>query len=814
MSTHRTAVFLLLAALGPGLATLAVAGEEPAGSIEGRVTLENGSGVGGVTVSVAELSAERLTEASGEFAFRQVPPGVYTLSFTLGRNRLQLADVRVEAGRATALHPAVDWDFVFSETLTVSSASRRRERIVGAPAAVTTIPPEEVEREAATGQLPKLLEFTPGAELTQGNLYDFNLNVRGGNDPFNRRLLTLIDGRDTSIPTLGSQEWAATWYPLDDLASVELVRGPASALYGADAFNGVLNILTKPPHLSRGGTARFTFGELATSKIDFRYATGLGSGWYLKTLGGYTASDDFFRPRIQSVEYSRPCAFPGQYDCLPLEATAPPLDRNRIAYGSLRADKHLGDDKTLVVEGGTAAFEGPVQVTEFGRLQVLDVGRPWARVNFSIPHWNVLGYYNGRDGDAHVFLNQNYPFTTSEERWSLEVQGNADFAGGRGFVVGGAAVMSESIDSADRRGVQTVTYRRRTEDFEALFGQVEYRFTDRLKSVLALRWDDSSLHGAELSPRASLVWAVRPDHTLRLTAGQAFLRPSYTQYFLHLPVAPPVDLTMLEAAFCQPFGVDCGFGDPVAIRSGGNRSLEVEEISSFELGYSGVVGNRTFVTLDYFNNQIENFISDFIPFVQPWRGRLHGNYPPYAPPPELPPPVALALVEALSTLPPELAAILSMGPDGVPAFVLLSVRNFGRLDTQGVELGLTRQLGRDWSLDLGYTWFDFEVKGRIPEDPALPNTAEHKVYLALTYVGDRLDAALRYRWVDDFRWSAGFYRGEVASYGVTDLTANLSLAKVWRVGLDISNLFDESHYEFFGSDLLGRRALVSVSYAF
>lgn len=813
MRAYRITVVLLLAALASDPAVTA-ASSEPAGSIEGRITLQDGAGVGGVTVQVSELGVERLTEMDGRFAFRPVPAGVYTLIFRLGDKRLQLADVEVETGRTTTLQPTVEWDLVFSETLTVSSVSRRRERIVDAPAAVTTIPPEELKREAATGQLPKLLEFTPGVELTQGNLYDFNLNVRGGNDPYNRRLLTLIDGRDTSMPSLGAQEWAATWYPLDDLASVELVRGPASALYGPDAFNGVLNVITRPPHLSRGGLVRLTGGELDTSKIDLRYAAELGSGWFLKALGGYTESDDFFRPRTRSVEYSEPCAFPGQYDCLPLEAVPPPLDRNQITYGSLRADKHFGDDKILVVEGGTAAFEGPVQLTDFGRLQVLDVERPWARANFSTRHWNVLGYFNGREGDEHVFISQNYPFTTTEERWSLEVQGNADFAGGRGFVVGGASVMSESINSADPSGLQTVTYRQRDEDFEALFSQLEYRFTDRLKGVVALRWDDSSLHDAELSPRGSLVWAVDPDHSLRLTAGQAFLRPSYTQYFLHLPVAPPVDLTMLEAALCQPFGVDCGFGAPVALRSVGNSTLEVEEIRSFELGYTGVLGGRTFLTADYFNNRIENFISDFIPFVQPFRGRLHDNYPAYAPPSALPPPVAAALVQALQILPPELAATLSTGPDGIPVFVLLSVRNFGRLDTQGVELGLNRQLGQDWTLDLGYTWFDFEIKNRIPEDPALPNTAEHKLHLGLTYVGDRLDAALRYRWVDDFRWSAGFYRGDVASYGVADLTANVRLTEAWRAGLDVSNLFDESHYEYFGADLVERRTLVSLSYAF
>ena len=180
--------------------------------------------------------------------------------------------VTVAAGATTRIDRKLDWDLAFQETITVVSASRNEERITEAPAAITSLPLEEIEVKAATGQLPKLFEFTPGAEVTQSGVYDYNLNTRGFNSSLNRRVATLIDGRDPSVPFLGSQEWAAISFPLDDLAEAELVRGPSAALYGANASSGVINLVTKRPKDSQGGLVRLTGGELSTLNADLRWA--------------------------------------------------------------------------------------------------------------------------------------------------------------------------------------------------------------------------------------------------------------------------------------------------------------------------------------------------------------------------------------------------------------------------------------------------------------------------------------------------------------------------------------------------------------
>ncbi len=787
-----------------------VTAERGSGRIEGRVLRADGSGIGGVTVLAAGHPEVVLTAGDGRFALTRVAPGSRTLTFFLARHPEQMKMVEVVAGQTATLELTIDWPLSYFETLTVRAITPRPERIVEAPAAMTLVPAEEIARESASGQLPKLLEFTPGAELTQGGLYEFNLNVRGFNDPFNRRVLTLVDGRDVSMPSLGTQEWAAIGFPLDDLESAELVRGPGSALYGTDAFNGVLDLITRPPKSSQGGRLRLTGGELATRRADLRYATRLADGWYGKLLVGINESEDFYRPRTRGVEYSTPCQVTGQPFCLPLELTGPPLDEDEIAYGSLRLDHDLSSSASLVLEGGTAQVQGPVMVAEFGRLQVTDVKRPWARFDLSTPGWNLLGSYTARDGDG-VFLGANYPFFTESGRLALEFQGRTGFAGGKGFLVAGASLMDESVDSQGPDRLQTVTYRKHTEEFRAVFGQLEYDFGDSLTGVLAVRWDDNQLHDSQLSPRGSLVWAVRPEHNLRLTFAEAFLTPGYAQLVLYLPVQPPVDMSPLEA-LCELGGTSCGFGVPVAIRAVGNSSLQPEEIRTFEVGYSGIVGGDTYLTLDLYDSRIENFISDYIPFFDPSRGRLASPFAPYTPPASLPPPFAAALMGGLqANLPPQLLALLSNGIFGEPVFTALSLVNFGRVDSRGAELSLNQRLGDRWNVDFGYAWFDFDIRDRLPDDPALPNSSENRFNASLVYVGERFDAALRARWVEGFDWSAGLFKGPVPSYEVVDLTANRSFGR-FRVGIDVSNLLDNEHYQFFGADLLGRRALVHLDY--
>ena len=158
------------------------------------------------------------------------------------------------------------------------------------------------------------------------------------------------------MPFLGSQEWAAISFPLDDLASVELVRGPSSALYGANAFNGVLNLVTKQPRYSEGGLVRLTGGELSTFNGDLRQAGEIGGGWYYKLVGGYRQSDDFTVSRVDGGEYGGPGTDVGT---LPRERIPLVLTDDEIPFGGARLEKYLDNGHVGDRRGRLRRDRGP-----------------------------------------------------------------------------------------------------------------------------------------------------------------------------------------------------------------------------------------------------------------------------------------------------------------------------------------------------------------------------------------------------------------------------------------------------------------------
>jgi len=797
---------LVLLLLVSSLTTLPASAQEP-GRIEGRLVDSEGHGLGGVTVTLNEVSQAEVTAGNGSFVFRNVPPGTYSLTFTLEENADTLTDVVVGAGATEKILHEVAWDISFADTMTVFSASRRRERIVEAPAAVTHLTEVEVERQASHGQVPKLLEFTPGAQVTQSGLYDFNFNTRGFNSSLNRRIVTLIDGRDPSVPFLGSQEWAAVSFPLDDLASVELVRGPSSALYGANAFNGVLNLVTKQPRYSEGGFFRLTGGELSTGNADLRHAGELGRGWFYKLVGGYRSSDDFSRSRVTSAEYGD-----ATVGTLPRERIPLVLDEDEIFFGGLRLEKYLDNGHVATIEGGYAQIEGPVFQTGIGRVQLTDVERPWARLNYSAPHWNVLGYWNGRDGEQRSLLS-GAPLLLDSSNFQLELQGNVGFAGERGRLIGGVSYGEEEIETSG-----TLTFSDISEDFQAVFGQFEYDVSDRVRLVLAGRYDDSSLHDSQFSPKGSIVFGLTPNQSLRFTYNEAFQVANYSEFFLQAQTAvqtPGGPISSISLAPVeQAFGLDLGFSN-IPILALGNANLDVEEIKTWEVGYTGVLGGEVLLTAEYYKSNADNFISDLLPNLGP-AGRLNSDFQFYTPPAGLPAPVEAALLQTLQGLAGgnPLLGFLSNNFDGSPILALATYTNFGEVDTQGVDLGMTWHISRPWTAQASYSWFDFDIvdTGGLGEDQLQPNAPENSASFGLTYAVDDWDAGLNVRWVDEFAWVVGVFNGRVESYEVVDLTANYRVNDTIKLGVNVSNLLDDEHWEAFGGDLLARRALASIEF--
>jgi outer membrane receptor for ferrienterochelin and colicins len=775
------------------------------GRIAGRITRQNGSGIGGVIVQVVETGAVELSDANGDFRFT-VPAGTYSLQFVAGENVTTESNVVVTGGATTQVDKKVDWNLSVAETITVYSASRRVERVVESPSAVTVMAAEDIAAVAPSGQAPRIVESAPGVDFTNSGLYDTNFNARGFNSSLNRRILTLVDGRDPAVAFLGSQEWAALSFPLDELASVELVRGPGSALYGANAFSGVLNMTTKQPKGSEGGRLLLSGGDLNTRRADLRHAGAIGGEWYYRVVGGYQQSDDFSRSRNATVEYTTPCATTAQTNCLRREAVPLAMDEVNVRFGGLRFDKHFANTNVLTTEGGFSTIEGPVFQTGIGRVQVTDVERPWFRANYNMAHWNIGGYWDARKAENQVALASNARLYEDSSNLHGEIQTNWDFLGGKTRVVGGVAYNSQEVDTSNPQGIGTLMEQPHDEQQQSAFAQVEFDLGTRFKLVGAARYDDSTLHESQFSPKGAIVFTPAQNHTLRYSYNEAFQRPNYSELFLAAPAGAPVNLAGIAAVTpgagaLAPFLQQLGFG-PLPILARGNANLDVEKIRSHELGYAGIYAGKVFLTLDVYQSNLKNFVTDLLPGANP-------AFAAYQLPNTVPAPVAAGIGAFLNAaLGANRGGLTTV--NGQPALVL-SYTNAGEVDTQGGEIAVNYYVTNNWIVDFNYSYFDFEVKNAAIGDRLLPNAPENKFNLGLGWRGNRLDAKATYRWVEEFDWAAGIFVGHIPSYGVVNLGANFKITDNLGVGLDVSNAADDEHWESFGGDLMSRRALGSVS---
>jgi iron complex outermembrane receptor protein len=782
------------------LVVLLLAGADAfaSGRIEGRVTRRDGSGVSGVTVVVNETGNSTLTDPEGRFALSDLAPGTVRITFLLGMNSIT-ADRVVSDNSSVTIEQVVDWTVGFAETVTTYAASRHTERLFEAPASVAVITEATIADQAPHAQLPKVLDSTAGVDLTQSGVFDFNVNIRGLNNTLNRRVLTLVDGRDPSSVLIGSQEWSAFALPLDEVARVEVVRGAGSALYGVNAFNGVINITSKEPRYAPGGRVDLSAGEVGTLTMSARHAGSLSENSFYRVHTVYGRTDDFYRSRNTTVEY------PG----VPAEVT--PLQRDRTEFVNLggRLDRYLSLDSLVTVEGGWARSDGNIWLSSAGRTQNLGVQRPWVRSELQTSRWNVSGYYDGRLGRMGS-LASGLPIFDDSLKANTEVIHRRDYGSRSGRIIVGGAYRFQRADTRDEAGTYTILGAVNTSHEGGVFGQVDHPLGNRLKAVLSARLDASTLYDPEFSPKVALVFSMPPGHALRFTYGRGFESGSFVHYFLRTSVAPSVPLGAIESALAPALGGTSLQLSSVPVLGLGNKDLEVERVQTFEGGYSGVFSRRLLIGVNYYFNRVSNLITPLLPQVGTELGRINPAYAAYQPPSTLnATQQALVLATLGRALPASLFAIMSNDVDGRPIFAAVSWTNFARVNVQGAEASAQYFVGQRFLADASYAWFDFMPKGVSP-NLVSGNAPPHHVTAGANATTGPVTAGLHVRWSDQFIWNTGIFHGPVPSATVADLSARYRVRRQTALMLNVANLFDNEHYEIFGGDILRRRALVTV----
>jgi outer membrane receptor protein involved in Fe transport len=698
-----------------------------------------------VNVLIKGTQIGTVSDFDGEYEVRAIPPGTYAVVVSLvGYEPAELQNVVITANDTTSRDITLVEKSVQVSDIVVYGASLRGERITDAPASVTVLTPKEIHLNAVSGQLPKLLEGEQGVDIVQNGLNDYNVNTRGFNSSLNRRLLVLLDGRDLAVAFLGSQEWNGLSVPVEDLGKLELIRGPGSALYGANAFNGVVNILTPDPRDIVGGKITVAGGERSTFRTDVRYA-GVADRLSYKVNVGRFQGDSWSVSRVKP-----PYEYAGFNPLLNTEVV--PLDGRKVSstYGSGRVDYEFQDGGKSTAEGGITEVEREVLVTGIGRVQVPKAIKPWARLNYTSQSFSAQVWGAWRNSlEPQVSLSTGLPLEEQSLITQLDLQYRLNLLDDRLFVILGGAHRYQTVDTKG-----TLTLARHYDNLSGLYSQLEYKVTDDLKAVVAGRWDRSTLHSSQFSPKLALVWTMMPGHTFRATFNKAFQAPNYSELFLYVK-HPTRALAYL-----------------------GNDNLTVEKITGYEVGYKGIYGRDLFLNVDAYFNTLKDFITDLAPAVNP---RYPGQ-------------IVLPGDSVLRTI--------------------WSYGNAGEVNEYGFEVGINYYLTNNWQINGNYAFFDFQIQSQSANDVLLPNAPRHKFNVGLTYSNETLSVGAMVKYLPDFEWAAGIFKGLIKSYTLVNLSASYDLTRALGLGLNVTNLLDDSHYEIFGGSLIGRRGVVSLTAKF
>jgi len=218
----------------------------------------------------------------------------------------------------------------------VTSASRREQPAEDVPAAVYVIGHDEIRRSGLTS-IPELLRLAPGVHVAQINANKWAVSVRGFNGLYSNKLLVLVDGRSIYNPAFATVLWDTEDFLLEDIDRIEVIRGPGGAMWGADAVNGIINIITKSSSSTPGGFVQIGGGTLDAASAAVRYAG---------TFGGL-----HYRAFAQGSRHG---------DGIPQAGAVPASDRWHSVTSGIRADWSQGPNALMLQSSSTHGQQRPL----------------------------------------------------------------------------------------------------------------------------------------------------------------------------------------------------------------------------------------------------------------------------------------------------------------------------------------------------------------------------------------------------------------------------------------------------------------------
>ncbi|MBS2025287.1 MAG: TonB-dependent receptor [Deltaproteobacteria bacterium] len=475
-----------------------------------------------------------------------------------------------------------------------------------APASLTVITEEEIRLSGAT-TIPELLRRVPGIDVAEMNPSDTNISIRGFNQRVADKVLVLVDGRSVYQDFLGNTLWPDLDVAIPEIARIEVIRGPGSALYGAGAFSGVVNIITKSGdeaagvHIWAGGGTQNTQQGGAT-------------------MGGKSGKLTY--KAVMAYDHSNKWTKDYADDRTDFSSQWPQPDRSREVE---RAGMNLAYDfgkVQMMVAGGYDNFAQ--EIVPLGALRSFAaVGNSgFARLEVTSGQTKLKMFWNAlRMDTGPEYWPNGIPNLNTQVRSDVvdaSAQTGVDFrAAGKHRVNFGVGYRYKTVDWGYLKIKDDGTHRYDENHFNA-FLQEDWEVNKQLQIVVSYRVDrhpllaryDITPGGLVHSPRGTILYEVKPDQVLRFTIGTAFRVPTFLESYIDIFAPIPN----------QP-----GIG----VEFQGDQKLRPENIIQAELGYRGRIGERFQPEAVVFVERVNDLINDGV-FRHPGLGETRdpntGNY--------------------------------------------------------------------------------------------------------------------------------------------------------------------------------------------
>ncbi len=461
--------------------------------------------------------------------------------------------------------------FSFIEEETVSTAIRREQPISQAPSNVYVITAEDI-RQSGAPDVPTILRRIPGLEVMQVTGADFNVSVRGNNQLFANKMLVLIDGRSVYIDVQGFVFWRGLPVTLPEIKQIEVIKGPVAALYGFNAFDGVVNIITKSPEEMKGTTLQMGGGEIGTVSTSAVYA-GAGGNLKYRISGGYEQNDQW---RNRDVLAFRSYKFNSQTDYVLTDHS-----KASLSGGLVYMNPHDGP----MVGAGSSILNPAVKL-------------PYANFSYENQGFFLRAYWNGFFADtaapSHPLLDGFVTVTDPAGNPDLRFRGNTyNIEGQHSTQISESGRLTYGINYRYNMFSCNCVSTNGDEHRLGMYLQGEWAILPSINVIGGLRYDLHTQINPTYSPRLAVVYTPISGHTFRAQASVGYRPPTLFESYQDARITPLVS---------NPFF-------PVSNPVLGSRNLQPERILSYEFGYQGwFFRHRVRVRADLFFNRTWDLI--------------------------------------------------------------------------------------------------------------------------------------------------------------------------------------------------------------